>query len=242
MDRDWAIQQLDHFLRVAELYKPAREPGNFSRHLSNRGTQDEILDSAQVVEQVIDRALPDWRTSVPSNVAINKWYQHIEAAKRARVQLQRQEELAEKLGDNAPRLSASHLHPWVWDSAKPLWSNGHYREAVTAAARAVNAYTQAKVGRRDVSEAKLFQQAFATAPPEPGKPRLRIMADDGSDTYKSVHTGALNFAGGLYGAIRNPASHVMLDELPEDEALEQLAAFSVLARWVDRATLDAAGP
>ncbi len=43
------------------------------------------------------------------------------------------------------------------------------------------------------------------------------------------------FADGCYTAIRNPAAHEVQEELTEDEALEQLAAFSVLARWVDQA-------
>jgi hypothetical protein len=30
----------------------------------------------------------------------------------------------------------------------------------------------------------------------------------------------------------------VLDELPEHEALEQVAAFSVLARWVDEAAIE----
>lgn len=38
--------------------------------------------------------------------------------------------------------------------------------------------------------------------------------------------------------IRNPSSHEDgLPELAENEALEQLAAFSVLARWVEAAAL-----
>jgi hypothetical protein len=45
------------------------------------------------------------------------------------------------------------------------------------------------------------------------------------------------FAEGCYAAIRTPVSHDELDELPEHEALEQLAALSVLARWVDNSTV-----
>ncbi|MFG2485026.1 TIGR02391 family protein [Streptomyces virginiae] len=64
------------------------------------------------------------------------------------------------------------------------------------------------------------------------------MADDGGDTFRSVHRGAMAFAEGCYAGIRNPNSHeVDLPELPEHEALEQLAAFSVLARWVDTAAV-----
>ena len=41
---------------------------------------------------------------------------------------------------------------------------------------------------------------------------------------------------GCFAGIRNPLAHD-LGELSEDEALEQLAAFSVLARWVDDAAV-----
>ncbi|MEU7242847.1 TIGR02391 family protein [Streptomyces sparsogenes] len=123
--------------------------------------------------------------------------------------------------------------------ARPLWQSGHLREAVTAAAKKVNAETQNKVGRRDVSETKLFKSAFSQDAPKPGRPRLRIMASDGSDTFRSLHRGAMSFAEGCYAGIRNPSSHEDgLPELPEHQALERLAAFSVLARWVDSATVE----
>ncbi len=51
-----------------------------------------------------------------------------------------------------PRLSASRFHQWVWNAAKDLWDNGHYREAVQAAATAIERQTQLKLGR-DVSGA-----------------------------------------------------------------------------------------
>ncbi|MFG3497363.1 TIGR02391 family protein [Streptomyces sp. NPDC047928] len=82
--------------------------------------------------------------------------------------------------------------------------------------------------------------AWSASPPahEPGQPRLRLMPDDGSDTCGSVHRGAMSFAVGCYAAIRNPDSHEdALPELPEHEALEQSAAFSVPARRVDAATV-----
>lgn len=60
------------------------------------------------------------------------------------------------------------------------------------------------------------------------------MSDDGGDTFRSVHRGAAAFAEGCYTGIRHPNGHEDgLPELPEHEALEQLAALSVLARWVD---------
>ncbi len=208
--------------------------------MSNRGGEREIAASAQIIEQILDRVLPRWRTEVPDdrNKRVNRWCQHQEAVHRADAVLLRDAEVRERLGDNAPQLSAAAMHPWVWEGARALWQSGHFREAVTAAAKKVNAETQNRVSRRDASETALFQSVFSKDPPKPGQPRLRLMADDNSDTFKSIHRGAMAFAEGCYAGIRNPNSHEDgLPELPEHEALEQLAAFSVLARWVDGATL-----
>ncbi|QLH27362.1 restriction endonuclease [Streptomyces sp. Rer75] len=245
IDIDWARDQFARFLELTELYRPSDPPGTSTLRSSraNRGTQDEIVASAQVVEQILGRVLPHWRTEVPDdrNKRVNRWCQHREAVQRADVVLQRDAEIREHLGDDAPHISAATMHPWVWDGARSLWQSGHFREAVTAAARKVNAETQNRVGRREVSETALFQSVFSKEPPKPGQPRLRLMAEDNSDTFKSVHRGAMAFAEGCYAGIRNPNSHEDgLPELPEHEALEQLAAFSVLARWVAGATLSTA--
>jgi len=242
IDVPWARAELARFLQLTELYVPPGPPGvvTINRRMANRGRQEDIVASAHVVEQILDRVLPRWRTEVPQdkNRTVNRWYQHREAAQRADAALERDAEVRRRLGDNAPRLSAAAMHPWVWDGARSLWHSGHFREAVTAAARKVNAETQNKVGRRDVSETRLFQQVFSVDAPKAGQPRLRLMADDGSDTFRSIHRGAMAFAEGCYAGIRNPNSHEDgLPELPEHQALEQLAAFSVLARWVDTAVL-----
>lgn len=241
----WADEQLEEFLRLTELYRPPDPPGlvSFTSHLSTRGQHSDVVASAQVVEQVLDRVLPRWREEVPSerNATVNRWYQHREAAQRARAALAREEEVRRNLGDDAPRLSASYLHPWAWEGARALWRSGHYREAVGAAARKINAEAQNKLERRDVSETDLFKQAFSLDRPKPGAPRLRVLPDDGGRTYQSLHRGVMAYAEGCFAAIRNPVAHEE-GELPEDEGLEQLAALSVLARWVDRAEVVRADP
>lgn len=245
MDVQWAIEELDHFLELTTLYTPSSPPGLViaTSRLSNRGKPEEIVESAEVVEQIIDRVIPGWRDTVSKdgNESVNRWCQHIEAAQRARAALRRREEVAEKLGENAPDLNAAALHPWAWEGAKSLWASGHYREAVAAAARKINAETQNKVNRKDVSEVDLFKQCFTTEDPKPGKPRLRVMPNDGSRTFQSLHRGVMAFAEGCFAAIRNPAAHLdAQDELRENEGLEQLAAFSVLARWIDSAFVETA--
>lgn len=192
-----------------------------------------------MVERILDRVIPGW-SSRYNNTRNNRWTGHREAALRAREALLRKQELDENLGENAPELSAAEPHPWVWSGAKSLWQPGHYREAVEGAIKKLNADTQNKVGRRDVSETDLFKQAFSLDDPKAGKAGLRRMKDDGSDTYRSVQRGAMNLAEGVFAGIRNPLSHEADQEFSEQEALEYLATLSVLARWVDAATVERA--
>ncbi|MFC9454469.1 TIGR02391 family protein [Streptomyces sp. NPDC056983] len=138
-------------------------------------------------------------------------------------------------------MSADAMHPWVWEGAKSLWQSGHYREAVGAAARKVNAETQNKLGHRRNSETDLFKQALSPDQPKAETPRLRLPPNDGSKSFLSIQRGVMAFAEGCYAAIRNPISHdADLPELAEAEALEQLAAFSFLARKVSEASIERA--
>lgn len=136
------------------------------------------------------------------------------------------------LAPDAPMLAADQFHPWVWSAAQPLWSAQHYRQAVQAAATALNARLQQKVSRRDVSDVKLVQEAFSTDAPGPGKPRLRLPGDPDDESRKNRERGALHLGVGAGWVIRNPATH---DEEDWDEqtALERLATLSVFARLVD---------
>ena len=112
-----------------------------------------------------------------------------------------------------------------------------YREAVEGAIRKLNAETQNKLKRSDLSETDLFRQAFSDDLPTADNPRLhRIPKDDGK-TFKSVQRGARMFAEGIFAGIRNPLAHEADQDMSEQQALEYLAALSVLARWVDESKL-----
>jgi hypothetical protein len=145
--------------------------------------------------------------------------------------LEDMEDWQKNLAPDAPVLPADQLHPWVWGASRTLWESGHYREAVHAAAMAVNAHAQARLGRRDTSDDKLMQEAFSSNEPRSGQARLRCPGDQADLTVQSRQRGALSFAVGCFFAIRNPASHEH-QEWPEQIALECLAAFSILARWI----------
>lgn len=132
----------------------------------------------------------------------------------------------------APGIVPESLHPSVWEAARKLWDSGHRRHAVQAAATAMNERLQDKLGRHDLADDELLQEAFSASPPEPGKPRLRIPGDPGNPTVASRQRGVPQFGVGCFWVIRNPATHETA-EWPPQEALERLAALSVLARLID---------
>ena len=149
-------------------------------------------------------------------------------------------------GPKGPALDAERLHPWVWHSAVNRWDSGFYKDAVTTAAATVEQKTQVKLGRSDLHGTQLYSQAFSIDSAKPGEPRLRFeyiseTTEDGEWTldWKSAHLGARSFGQGCAQGIRNLQAHGTKD-LAEQEALEYLAALSVLARWVDSATVQKA--
>ena len=122
-----------------------------------------------------------------------------------------------------------------------LWDGGHYKQAVNAAAATVEEQTQLKLRRGDLSGAPLYTEAFKVGKvgETPDGRRLRFkhldeLTEDGkrNQSWVSAHEGAMHFGRGCAQGIRNLNAHGT-GELPEQEALEYLAALSVLARWVD---------
>jgi hypothetical protein len=140
------------------------------------------------------------------------------------------------LGSVAPTMAADALHPLIWDAASKRWDAGHYSDAVQRAATFLNANVQDATGRRDVSDSALMQQTFSLEPPQPERPRLRWPGNDDDLNVKTMRVGILNMAQGVFSAIRNPATH-STDDVERQEALEQLATLSILARWIDRCEL-----
>lgn len=141
-----------------------------------------------------------------------------------------------------PLLSVGQLHPWVRDAAVNLWHGGHHGPAVHEASRAVEQQAQLKLGRHDLDGKDLYAKAFSTKAPLSGEPRLRLHGTDhakGPKAWTSAHEGAMHFGMGCAQGIRNPRAHPS-EDISEQEAVEQLAALSVLARWVEAATLDSA--
>lgn len=238
LDKNWAIREHTQFLKVVTTTS-----GELRSVWAGDSTRDAALELLPVIERILDRVEPSWRDALhgPRSAYEEPWSTHREAALRARTVLLRESELDMYLGAIAPEISVAKLHRWIWSGARSLWQSGHYVQAVRDAATKLNAETQNKVGRRDVSETDLFKQSFSLDDAKPGKARLRRLTPEDSDTYRSVQRGAMAFAEGVFAGIRNPLSHEVGQEMSEQVALEHLAALSVLARWVDESTVEHAG-
>lgn len=160
----------------------------------------------------------------------------IDTASYALGRLRTEAETRAKLGTTAPTMKADALHPIIWEAASKRWDSGHYTDAVQRAATALSGILKDRTGRYELGDSELVSQAFSLSAPQEGKPRLRWTGNDDDLNVKTMRVGILNMAQGVFAAIRNPATHTT-DELPKQEALEQLATLSILARWVDRCDL-----
>ena len=263
MDHEWARDQLREFVdRIGAL--KALQDILEAQYLDEEGIQirDNMIERWGGRHQIIERLVvldpvmrilmeaarpglgsyaepPDGGWSVTQ---VDYWYDIVRPhALRAIGMHDLGAEARERMKPDSPDLVADQFHPWVWEAAAPLWYAGSRQEAIHAAARSVNARLQQKLGRYDASEASLCREAFSLDAPAAGRPRLRFPDDRTSDTWRSRQQGGMQLGAGCFAGIRNPAAHEDSLVLTEQVALEQLAAFSLLARWIDECEVEMAG-
>jgi hypothetical protein len=82
-----------------------------------------------------------------------------------------------------------------------------------------------------------MNQVFSKDSAKEGKIRLRWPGPPNDKTMISMNEGLRRLAPGIFMTIRNPATHGT-DDIPEQEAVEQLAGLSMLARWIDRCEIE----
>jgi uncharacterized protein (TIGR02391 family) len=141
-------------------------------------------------------------------------------------------------GEPGIEFDPQRIHPWVWNAAKDLWESRHWGEAVEAAVKVVNVKLQERVGSREASGTDLVRRAFSVNPPRADETRLRVMEDDGSDTYASAQEGAMHLGEAVFMYWRNTLAHEP-GGADRQSAVEGLGAISTFARLVDEAdTLD----
>ncbi|WP_164198893.1 TIGR02391 family protein [[Micrococcus luteus] ATCC 49442] len=230
----WAQSKLDDMEEAVELVRMARgikDAGQ--RRIAEARLEVVMVPVTALAEFLFDRW--DWGYG-RSYDGLTKRIQQI------RGELLYASEIAHHLQPEAPELRADRLHPWVWRGAQSLWASGHYADAVETAAKMVNAELQNKSGRRDISDAKLCADVFSVNEPSEKAPRLRFAGDRSSETWRSRQEGAAALSRGAFTAIRNRLAHHGDTDLSEHEALEHLAVFSVIARWVEECAVERARP
>lgn len=135
-----------------------------------------------------------------------------------------------------PLPSPAGFHKWFADAAASLWESGHQRQAVEEAARSIEVQLRAKLGAGGGTGSQLVTSAFSSAPPKEGDPRLRFEGfEPGTESWTNAHEGAMHFGRGCMMRVRNLYAHG--HEPSDTEALEAIAALSLLARWVDEAVV-----
>ncbi|MEU2611810.1 TIGR02391 family protein [Micromonospora sp. NPDC007271] len=238
----WVLAEWNKFLDMTERVKtgethPTRS-GEIRHVYSFKAPDDEVKKQLATVRLTFQRVFEnwEWRGFGSLNHQVNTMRDQIHSYLPM---IERSEEIEANLtpDDPGPQIAADDLHPWVWSAAKPHWDSGNDRAAIHAAAVNINSRLRKKLGRFDVSESRAVREAFSIEDPQPGRPRLRLCPPDDPEHFKSVHVGATNLGCGLFGAVRNPVAHLSDEDhdLTEQEALECLAAFSLFARWIDRA-------
>lgn len=233
LNEDWALGRLDAWITAgrqlcistgrAWVYSSTAKVGEL------RAMHDQVR---RIVHRVLDLdALPDLMP-LSHDGRITVLMTGITLCEDAAGRLRTGAETQLYLGSSAPTMAADQLHSNIWSSAKKRWNSGNYSDAVQRAATFLNADIQDKAGRHDVSDSGLMREVFSLSPAAAGKPRLRWPGAEDNLSAQAMRVGILNYSQGIFSAIRNIATHSTA-ELTRQEAIEQLAALSVLAHWVD---------
>ncbi len=241
-----ALNMVTEFLDAASCSTSAYHKGMYDEHMRHEARMRRLLP---LLREIAERVHPSVVADLiePNRVFYDEsgdpawhWGPTERATETLAGVLEHQDVYEKIFGNSGPSLAASGLHKWVWDAAKGRWDAGYYGDAVHAAAEVISQKTKVKLGRRDITGTGLYSSAFSLDPPKPGEPRLRFASVDEQDqsTWRSVHQGAMHLGMACSLGIRNRQAHKTANRLTEQEALEQLAALSVLARWVEKAVLE----
>lgn len=202
--------------------------------------RDKVVENAYIAREIArslgEHEIAERLREGDSSTKAGSWQVARAAAVELRTLLGRREEIAEIIGALGPSLPSASLHHTVWESAAPLWHDGHPRQAVQTAGTALEGLLQRFTGP-SVSGENLAV-LFSTTGPVPGSPRLRVrdIAPE-AKTWRSIHDGAAALVRGAMMAIRNLMSHPGWPDPDENEALEMIAVLSYVARLVDRCDL-----
>jgi uncharacterized protein (TIGR02391 family) len=127
-----------------------------------------------------------------------------------------------------PTTGVEAMHPTIWGAARKLWIDGHFRLAVQSAAETLTSQLKTRTGLANMDATNVYEKVFNAKTPV-----LRWPGDPGDRTVSSMQNGLAKYAPGLNMTVRNTAPHAASDEMTAQQALERLAALSLLAHWID---------
>lgn len=231
----WMVDKLTAFRDACEAYRRTYDFGSFH---GDRQLESQMYSLEPTTKEIL--SLWDPELAGFDTRHIGGYADGAAAATRGIGWLLDYEERQRHLSPQGPTMAADELHHWVWNPAREFWDMGKYTAAVAEAAKTLNARVQTILGVT-TSDRELMQDAWSLNPPKPGSPRLRMPGEDPtSKTWKSRQEGALYLGIGWYSGVRNPAIHEV-DPTDRQVALEQLAALSLLARWIEEAEVRTVG-
>lgn len=236
METDWSKQVLRRFVNAVDSFDEAEavvaSRGDWRDYDARRVANDEVLVEEGTARRVLEVVRPGCTQSLPAGGGTG-WAALRSLAVVALGDLRYADQVEQNLGPVGPVMAATGLHPWVWESARSLWGGSHWSQAISNAAAKVNNELQAKIERFDISDTELVREAFTRDDPKVGRPRMRFPGNREDRTWISRQDGAREFGAGCFVGVRNPATHDPDHPMTEQRALESLAAFSLLARWID---------
>ncbi|MFD4757190.1 TIGR02391 family protein [Streptomyces sp. NPDC058426] len=242
MDHAFAVRKLQEFLSLVGGYLLELDIASADVGAEWPEWPEQLVVQEAIARQIVNAYSPglgDVEREETEHEA-SYWYRVRTAAAQALGMASSAEEIAAFLRPVSPSIAADSLHPWVWEPAAPLWAAEARQDAVLAAARTLNRRLQQKLDRHDIGETDLCMQAFDPQDAQSGKLRLRFPGDRATQTWRARQQGAKYFGAGVFLAIRNVAAHEEAVSWSRQDALEHLAALSVLARWIEECTAETA--
>jgi len=238
MDNARALEKVEEYIALLRTYESSTVVVGRPIPPEAARVRTEVNQRRDLILKIADQVGPEHRQAIVHGLD-GSYTSAVGPTERLAGAIRSIEEAEEILGPQGPQLSASELHRWVWEEAAPRWDAGFYRDAVQAAAtRIFDVELPRKLGvRPSKNPADLFA---AFAPDKSNGTVLRFAIDEDNPSWASVHRGTQLVGQGAVGAIRNPRTHDLT--VREDQvALEELAALSLLARWIDDAEARPAG-
>jgi uncharacterized protein (TIGR02391 family) len=120
------------------------------------------------------------------------------------------------------------VHPRIRDACADLCRDGHFPQAVFEASKAPVNLVKEKASRPDLDGAPLMRAVFSVNAP------VLAFNDRANQSERDEQEGMMHLYEGAVLALKNPRSHAVRTDTPED-AQEYLVLLSMLVKRADRA-------